>query len=351
MGRADQENNLLLTARSHHSFDRSSTTPGGSAVAAGVGLVVLAGISFAIQSILAKVAYHRGADVPTVLATRFLAAAAAVWIVVWWRGGAGDDLRFRQGPRQLLGFALLGALFITNALFGYLALARLPVGTATLLIYLFPALVVLWSRLFFGERLTGLKGVALALALVGCGLTVDPVATVTDRTALSWIGIAFALASAVSNSWYATLAAPLGRGVPGLTVAAYSLPVTAAGFTGWLITRGTLPTVSVVGWLACLGIGLLSAVAIAAFLTGAAWIGGSRSAIASTSEPATAVILGAVLLGEAVAPIRLAGGGCIVVAIVLLAWADRRGEDATRVPPQTSPRSSEQLIAASAVRD
>ncbi len=351
MGRAAQESQPHPAVMRQRPSERSSATNSARSVAAGVGLVVLAGTSFAVQSILAKVAYHRGADVPTVLTSRFVIGAAALWAVVWWRRTQGDDLLLRQSPRRLLGFGLLGALFITNALFGYLALERLPVGTATLLIYLFPALVVLWSRLFFGERLTGWKGIALVLALVGCGLTVDPVATLTDRTALSWIGIAFALASAVSNSWYATLAAPLGRGVPGLTVAAYSLPVTAAGFTGWLIRRSELPAVSAIGWIACLAIGLLSAVAIAAFLAGAARIGGSRSAIASTSEPATAVVLGAALLAEAVAPIRLVGGGCIVAAIVLLAWIDRHGDDPAHAAIRSRRDSGGQVMAASAVRD
>ena len=288
-------------------------------------LVALAGVSFAVQSILAKTAYARGADVPTVLAVRFAVATAAVWGVTWLARRRGAAVPPPLPTRRRLGLGLLGLLFVTNALFAYLALDRLPAGTATLLIYVFPALVALWSRLFFGERLTRAKVAALALALVGCALTVDPDAALGAGAGLSWVGVGWAFGSALSNSWYATLAGPLGRGVPELAAAAASLPVTAACFAAYLIARlirgDPAPDVTAVGWLACIGIGLLAGLAIAVFLAGVARICPSRAAIVLTSEPAAAVALGALLLGEAVAAVTLLGGLFIVAAIVTLARA------------------------------
>ena len=165
----------------------------GTAALVGVALVALAGISFAVQSILAKTAYARGADVPTVLAVRFAVATAAVWGVAWLSRGRGVAPPPPLPTRRRLGLGLLGLLFVTNALFAYLALDRLPAGTATLLIYVFPALVALWSRLFFGERLTRAKVAALALALVGYALTVDPVAALGAGAGLSWVGVGLSL--------------------------------------------------------------------------------------------------------------------------------------------------------------
>ncbi len=140
----------------------------------GTGLVALAGVSYAVQSILAKEAYAGGADVRTVLAVRFVVATLTVWAVVCGLRRRGRRVALRYSPSRVLGFGLLGVLFVTNALFGYLALERLPASTTTLLVFVFPALVVLWSRLFFGEPLSRRKAACLALALVGCALVLDP---------------------------------------------------------------------------------------------------------------------------------------------------------------------------------
>ena len=285
----------------------------------GAGLVTLAGISLGVQSVLAKEAYAGGASVPTVLAVRFAVATLAVWAVAVAARRRGWRAPLRQPPRRALGFAVLGLLFVTNALFAYLALERLPASTTTLLVFVFPALVVLWSRLFFGEPLGRLKVACLALALAGCVLIVDPAAAFGDGARLSWPGILLAAGSALSNSWYATLAGPIGRGTPGLTVAAYSLPVTAVCFGAGLVALGGLSSgVTAAGWLSCLAIGALAGLSIACLLAGIGRIGPSRAAIVSTSEPAAAVVLGAVLLGESLTPIALLGGACVVAAIALL---------------------------------
>lgn len=288
----------------------------------GVGLVVLSGAGFGAQSILAKVAYDGGADVPTVLAVRFGVATLILWAIVRGRSASGRVAAARLDRAGRLGMAALGIVFVVSALLAYMALERLPAGTTTLLVFLFPALVVLWARLLFGERVTRRRLAALTLALVGCGLTVVPSGALATGTGLSGVGVALALGSALSNSVYATLAGPITRGVPGLTVAAASIPVTAVCFLVGLAVLGGPPSgITVGGWLASGAIGLLVAASTTAFLAGVARIGPSRAAIAATSEPATAVVLGVLVLGEPLTGYGVIGGACIGIAIVLLAVA------------------------------
>lgn len=282
--------------------------------------MVLSGTGFAVQSVLAKAAYHRGADVPQVLATRFVVASVVAWAMVGWLSRRRASLSLRLPPHRLLGLAGLGALFVTSALFGYLALDRLPAGTTSLLIFLYPALVALWAHWLFGDRLTRSRAIALTLALVGCALVVNPVAVLDERSGLSLAGIGLALGSALSNSWYATLSAPLSRGIPGLTATAYSLPVTGVCFVVYLIVQGDgLRGVSPTGWAICILLGVVAGVAIFTFLAGVARIGSSRAAVAATSEPAATVALGILLLGEPISLLTFAGAGCILTAIVVLA--------------------------------
>ena len=292
----------------------------------GSGLVALAGICYGVQNILAKEAYAGGAGVPTVLAARFVVAAIAVWAVLLVARRRGWRPAVRQPVPRVLGFAVLGLLFVTNALFAYLALERLPAGTTTLLVFVFPALVVLWSRLFFREPLGRRKVACLAVALLGCLLVVDPGAALAADSELSWLGVLLAGGSALSNSWYATLAGPLGRGVSGLLVAAYSLPVTAICFAvGLVLLGGPSGDVSVAGWVSCFVIGLLAGLAVACVLGGIGRIGPSRAAIVSTSEPAASVVLGALVLGETLTPVALLGGACVVAAILVLSQSRTTG--------------------------
>jgi drug/metabolite transporter (DMT)-like permease len=55
------------------------------------------------------------------------------------------------------------------------------------------------------------------------------------------------------------------------------------------------------------------------FLAGLARIGATRAAIISTLEPATTVVLAALLLGEGLGAIRLLGGAVVLVAAVVVA--------------------------------
>ncbi|MDP9352933.1 MAG: DMT family transporter, partial [Chloroflexota bacterium] len=246
----------------------------------------------------------------------------------------------RLPVRDLLGFALLGGLFVTNSLFYYLSLSLLPVGTASVLVFVFPALVVLWSRLFQKEDLSALRVLALILALIGVVFTVDPVAALALGAGISWLGVGWALGSALSNSWYVTLAGVVGQGRPPLSVALYSLPVTAICFGVYLAFTGGFPReMATIAWASCVGIGVLTGAAVYLYLIGVGRIGASRAAIVATSEPATAVLLGALLLGESITAFKLLGGGFVVAAIALLSLA-RSGQIATPAAQQ-SPASPE----------
>jgi drug/metabolite transporter (DMT)-like permease len=289
----------------------------------GIVLVALTGVSYAVQGILSQYAYRGGADVPTLLALRFGVGTLVIWALLLAMPRAlRPPLRYPR--RDLLGFGLLGALFVTNALFYYLSLTQLPVGTAAVLVFVFPALVVLWSVLFFGERLTALKAGALLLALAGVVFTVDPAAALAVGMGFSWLGVLWALGSAFSNSWYVVLAGAVGRGKPSLAVALYSLPVTAVFFGGYLLVAGGSYGMETIAWASCLAIGALTGVSIYLYLIGLARIGASRAAIVATSEPATALLLGALLLSEAVTPVKLLGGACIAAAITLLSLPGER---------------------------
>jgi drug/metabolite transporter (DMT)-like permease len=288
----------------------------------GVILMALAGVAYGCQAPLIKIAYANGGNSTSMLTLRFFIAMIGVWSLILIQR---KSLPLRQPPRRVAFLFFLGALFITNSLFFYLAVAQMEASSATLLVYCFPALVVLWSVLIFKEPVNRVRLVALALSLLGCALTVDPVAALGAAAGFSWLGALYALGSAFSNSWYMVLAGHFGRGIPGLVSAGYGIPITTLGFFIWGIVGNSLQfNMTPVGWICCLAIGLLTAFAIACTLIGLTLAGPSRGAMTITTEPVVTVMLGFLLLGEELSLVKLAGGGLILTAIFLLSRPKNR---------------------------
>jgi drug/metabolite transporter (DMT)-like permease len=104
--------------------------------------------------------------------------------------------------------------------------------------------------------------------------------------------------------------------------------IAAAGavFLVATLARGPTWPRTPAGWLAVLGIAIISTVAaIVLFFAGLERVGPTRAAVLSTVEPVCTVLLAAALLGETVAPSQLVGGALILTAVVLLARATPSG--------------------------
>lgn len=287
--------------------------------------VILASSSWGVQGVLVKYAFAGGANVVTLLALRAAIGTIFIWSLlplVGWRMERG---RQPLAPRRRLGFVGLGCLTVFNSLTYFLALSRLPASVAVLFLYLFPALTVLWSVLCFGERLDRRKGFALVLALGGAFLTLNPTTAFASGAVLSLAGIGFAIASAFGNSWYGPIAARVGRGFHGYTVARHALPATAACFLTYVALSGDFTrNMGARTWLLCLIIGLMTGGSVLLYLIGIAHIGASRAAITTIAEPVTVVLLSTIILAEPLSPLKTLGGASIIISILLLARARAR---------------------------
>lgn len=217
---------------------------------------------------------------------------------------AGERLR----PLLLgaIGYALESSLF-------YSALQRGTAAAVALLFYVYPAVVTVAElsvgRIRATRRLLG----ALALSVAGTALIVVTGADVS----ISAAGVVFALASALSFAAYLLVS---GRAVlrtdpmvNGAWVAAgASLSLTVQGLaTGGLRAPGDD------AWLMLLN-GLATAAAFSLMFAALGRLGPSRTAVVMTLEALSAVVLGALLLGEVIGPVQLAGGAAILAATVLI---------------------------------
>jgi drug/metabolite transporter (DMT)-like permease len=285
----------------------------------GVLLCVLAAGGFASMAVLAKLAYAAGANVVTLLSVRFAIAAVALWAIALHRGVAGLAGATRAALLALgLGLVLYSA---ESALF-YTSLTYLDASIAELVLFSYPALVVLGAVALRREAISRRKLGALALASTGITLVLAG----GQAGALQPLGIALAFAAAILYTTYVLCADSIGRALHPITFAALLCTGAALSFSVFGAGAGSLDLgmpAAAWGWAAAIAIGS-TVVAMTAFLAGVARLGPGRASILSALEPPLAVAAACAVFGDQLGPLQLLGGGLVVGAIVVLQVRPRR---------------------------
>jgi len=305
----------------------------------GIGLVVVAGASFASGSIFATLTYAEGLDWLTLMWWRFLMGAALAWI--WVLSSSTRRGVIRHMPRRQVFIALgLGALYSGNAGTYYAGIETVPAALAGVLVYIYPVFVALLS-LRFATRLPGRRPwIALGLAIAGVILALGGVEVSAD---LSTTGLLLILASAAIYSVWIVLSARLsgerrdrlGHQSPDAASAAGNAAVTTAlmmaatatVFAVMALVGGrSLSPASIPGdaWPYLLGIGFIASfVAIQTLYAGARRIGAAQAALISTTEPLFIVVLAYIFLDQRLSPIQLVGASLILVGVIVAQTAPR----------------------------
>ncbi len=277
----------------------------------GASMVAISGIAFGTLGVFGRGAIGAGLTVPQLLCLRFLGGAAVMWLLAVSR----REL-VRLPATKLAGLALMGAFFVGEAWLYFESSRRIPVALTALLLYLFPAIVVLVSWVAL-RRPPGRWG-ALALVLTSIGISLAIGAPVES---LDLLGLVLGAGSAISYSGYILLGAKVHEGLaPTLSSA---VVMTAAGLLFGIASLFGAPLEpSAVGaaWPSLLGVVLVGTVIpIPLLLFGIARIGPTRASIISTLEPVTAALCGLVVLHEALSPLQWTGAGLVVGGVLLAA--------------------------------
>jgi len=211
----------------------------------------LIGYSAALMwALLGVLTAASGGVPPFQLAALTFAIGAAIGFAWLAATGRWSDLK-QPAPVWLLGVA---GLFGYHALY-FTALRNAPPVEASLIGYLWPLLIVLFSAFLPGERLRahhvlgallGLSGTAL-IVLRGGALAFD------DRYTLGYLA---ALGCAFTWSSY-SVASRRFAGVPTGIVAGYCLATAALSLPAHLVFEETVWPANAAEWLAVVGLGLM----------------------------------------------------------------------------------------------
>lgn len=279
----------------------------------GLALIAVSASAFGTLAIFGRYAYADGMDAVTILFLRFSLAAGVMAILL--------SIRREPLPRgsALLPLIGMGAIGYVGQAFSYFtALQFASSGLVALLLYLYPMFVMLLSVSVLRERVTGLKWLALGLALVGTALTVGPEGG-------QWLGIMLAVLAAMIYSIYIIVGAQVLKQVSAFQSS--TVIFTSAGLAsgGLMLINGAHWPATGAGWAVIVGIVLLATVLpVVTFLAGLERIGPTNAAMLSVLEPVVTVLLSALLLGETLQPLSLFGGGLILLAVLLLTHGEFR---------------------------
>ena len=280
----------------------------------GIALVVLSGCCFATLGVFNRFASARGVNVLTLLTLRFGLAALCLWVLALPRHSV------RLSRRKIAGFLLMGSLFVLEAGLFFVSSRRIPVALTSLLLYLFPALVMLLAWALRGEH-PGTRGLlALALALGGIALAVGSPAHKLDP-----LGVLLGLGSAFGYAVYIFLGSTFTRGVPPLVSTAWISTCAAVIFLILAVATGSFhPVQALPAWGSVLGLALIATViSVVTLMAGLARISATEASIAATVEPIGTAVLGVVFLHETLQGLQLIGGGLVLLAVLLLSWERR----------------------------
>src|SRR4030067_203723 len=215
---------------------------------AGYALVAASAITFSAKGIFAKLLYMYGMDPVTLLALRFAMALPLFWAAVLFFPSE------RVSWRDIFYIGLSGffGLYLA-ALADFYGLLFIDASLERVILYAYPAFVVVWTTLFFKEPMTGRKLFSLALTYLGLALVMKLFQGV-ERAHM--IGAALVLFSAVIYSLSYIFTEVFSRKVSGVKLSAYATTAAAFAFLGtWGARAEALPTEAGAWWtLAALAI-------------------------------------------------------------------------------------------------
>jgi drug/metabolite transporter (DMT)-like permease len=278
----------------------------------GVALCVLSACGFGAMAIFAKEAYAGGFHVADLLALRFLVAA-----VLFWGIAAATGATLPSGRAALVGLAMGAFGYAVQAGLYFGALTRIDASLTALLLYAYPALVVVAAIAIGREHASPARLGALALATAGTAL----VLVGGGVGGLDALGVAMGLGAAGVYAVYILVADRVLVGVDPLALS--PLIMTGAAVTTGAVAAFTGDGLSVhvdaAGWAAFLGVaGISTVIAVTAFFAGLRLVGPATASIVSTAEPVVTVGLAVAIYAETLGPGQVAGGALVLLAVVLL---------------------------------
>lgn len=279
-------------------------------------LIIIAGLFWGSMGIFVRHLGDLGFTSIQIASLRLSCAAIIYVLILLVKDRKGFRIALKDIP-LFLGLGLLSILFFTYCYFT--AIQIMTMSTAAILLYTSPIWVMLMSCIFFKEKLTVPKVIALILAFAGCAF----VSGIGGDSKLTVFGILVGLGSGIGYGLYSILGTVALRKYSTYTVTTYTFIV--AGLGSFLVadTPDMISKIQATNVPETLGFVLLTSVITAVipyllYTLGLSKTIASRAAILATVEPVAATVFGLVVMKEQVSLLAFIGIIFVLGAIVVL---------------------------------
>ena len=297
-----------------------------AALEPGTILIFAAGCLWGSIGIFIRLMSDAGASAAVISFLRMAFAFAILLVVTTIRSGISA---FRVSGRVLFFSAMLGLVChgVYNVFYSW-AVVRVGVTVSAVLLNVAPVFTAILSAIFFRERITGRKGAALLINVVGCVLA----ATGGHFSAgsLSVLGILFGVVAGLCYALTAIFGKLAGEGSDPFVISTYSY-FFAALFLAVFMRPWEMPitvTPSIV-WLGFLYALIPTAMGYLLYYQGVQQMReSSRVPVIASVETVAAAILGALVLGERLTGIHYLGIAVVMGSIVMM--QQKTGTDLVR---------------------
>lgn len=288
----------------------------------GIVLTMLSSITFGFAFTLGPMTYGAGGSNPVTLTflRNFLSLPFLLLIVLFLK----VDLIVTKN--QLKNLAILG--FIGNSittLMLNIAFAHIDVGIVTPIHFTYPIFVTLGCVLFFHEKLSKQKIIALVIAMSGIGCFFIESLNSASFNSSTLIGLILAVASGAFYAFYIIFMDKSGlKSESPFKITFYVAIASSIGmfFYGISTNQLVLSSLTTKSWIISAVFAFLcTVVALSLLQVGIKHIGASEAAVISTFEPITSVIFGILLLNEKITPIKIIACILIFSGVLILSFA------------------------------
>jgi drug/metabolite transporter (DMT)-like permease len=282
----------------------------------GIVLLLIIATIFGSNHIAARVAFEHGTNVTTAVVVRSAGTALFVLALLLF---SGVSLRVERKGRALV----VGLLLTVQSYCLYSAVARIPVALALLAFNTHPLTLSLLSWASGGERPRPRVLIAMPIALAGLALALDVLGKsgahlsgFAGRWAeigagvlwASGASLSFAAAMLLTTRW---MGAMDGRLRSFLTMSV----VAVVTFTGGVATGGFVLPADGTGWIGLALLTVFYGTAITSLFVVLPRLGAVNNMAVLNFEPIAVLGLAWAILGQAVAPLQVAGAFIVVGAI------------------------------------
>lgn len=272
-------------------------------------------------------------DLDNVCFYRFLFSALLMGIIVFanfaLKNRGKKNLKatlsdaFGVSPKQFALLLLISVFYASTSIFltASYTIGEIPSGIATTMHFLYPVFVTAVMIMFFGEKLTLLKGLAVALAFGGVYFLSG--ASFSGGFALNPLGLLFVLVTIFTYGSYIIGVNNIKAiaDMNGMKLTFYVLAFSCMLFMGNIVVKGGefMPLVTFHQWWNILALAFIPTLISDLTLVYAIQIiGSTTTAILGCMEPLTAVLVGIAVFGERLNTNQGIGMALVFIAVYLV---------------------------------